>query len=863
MHDPTKELVYQFRASRNSRPVLLLGAGASFRSGIPMAAPATKEIAREAYARQELGLDARLANPKLTDWLPWLQKQPWFIAEEERLADNFPLAVEHLLRPDEFRREILTEMIKPRNGINSGYRDLAKLVHRRLCWTILTTNFDHNITDALREQRPHIPEIVEINRTDDDLIRFNIYHRCQVIYLHGAVEFYRDKNLPAEVARLDDRLVQLVRPLLRDSPLIVIGYRGSEPSVMKHLLEEGLTETNNYRHGIFWCLRRGDQLHENVQSLRAKIASNFRLIEIDGFDELLELLERELTGETWLPHSSAEVLTKPANDPSLIEFDHRALVGASLADLDLDLALSTLITYCTRLRIPQVTRDNYLSLMQEQGLLVKQEDKLVPTIGCFLLFGQEVADKFPHARVAFTTGGKKRQVFDGNLIEQFRKLITHLNSDEVNPSLRVKSERSSTERQAYQPRALTELIVNLLVHRDYQAEDYSYINFEPGQYLRFTNPGGLMPRVRNCVSVDEAGRFQPVRHASELRNKSLADIFWGLGPMDKDGSGLADVQEGMAEYGGAAEFAITENNQSMEITLLQPRQTSPSRSRVAKPVSSSELYITNLLPFRVIPSQIHCLPLREKPLANLPLFEQDESPRDFPVFIETGEQWISFADWRTFPKFAERHGYLEEMNSPMISDYFAGSEQQKPEDRRRHFVWLVGKHWEFYLQRFFAQGLFVERKQKRAYFQIVKGERNTIIYNSRLRKGVKRDVVKRRGEEQYIWHENEGIGYAVVNFGETWAMQIKPFYMFTGKDGCTPLPSFQRTRRATRRMKFDRNKNVDDDLSFWARFLSSGQSMLSIGGVGVEDLIIDADFCSEEVPLIPSNVGDVNTKRAA
>lgn len=807
MHDSTQELVYQFRAIRKSRPVLLLGAGASFRSGIPLAATATKEIAREAYARQVLGRDAKLANPKLTDWLPWLQKQPWFIAGEERLADNFPLAVEHLLRPDEFRREILTEMIKPRYGINSGYRALAKLVHRRLCWTVLTTNFDHNIVEALREQRPHIPEIVEVNRTDDDLVRFSVYNRCQVIYLHGAVEFYRDKNLPQEVERLDERLVQLVRPLLRDSPLIVIGYRGGEPSVMKHLLEEGLTETNNYRHGIFWCLRRGDQLSENAQSLRAKMGSNFRLVEIDGFDELMESLERELTGENWLPQPSAEFVEKPAHDPSLLEFDHRPLVGASLADLDVDLVLSTLVTYCTRLRIPRVTRDNYQALMLEQGLLVKQEGMVVPTVGCYLLFGRNVAEKFPHVRVAFTTSGKKRQVFDGNLIEQFTKLITHLNSEEVNPSLRIKSERSSVQKPAYQPRALTELTVNLLVHRDYQAEAYSHINFAPGQYLRFTNPGGLMPRVRDRVCVDEDGRFQPVRHASELRNKSLADIFWGLGPMDKDGSGLTDVQEGMAEYGGAAEFATIEDNQALEITLLQPRQTSPSRSRVAKPVSSSELYITNLLPFRVIPPQIHCLPAREKPLAKLPMFEQDESPRDFPVFIKTAGQWISFADWQLFPEFADRHGYLDRMESPTISDYFVGNEQQKPEDRRRHFVWLVGKHWEFYLQRFFARGLSVEWKQKRAYFQLIKGERNTIVYDSRLRKGVKRDVVKRRGEEQYIWHENEGIGYAVVNFGETWAMQIKPFYMFTGKDGCTPLPPFRRTQRATRRMKFDRNKN--------------------------------------------------------
>jgi hypothetical protein len=74
--------------------------------------------------------------------------------------------------------------------------------------------------------------------------------------------------------------------------------------------------------------------------------------------------------------------------------------------------------------------------------------------------------------------------------------------------------------------------------------------------------------------------------------------------------------------------------------------------------------------------------------------------------------------------------------------------------------------------------------------------------------------------------------------------------MFTRRDGMTPLPGFERTRRATRRMKFDRNKNVDDDLTFWGRFLSEGQAAISLGGVDVDDLIVDAAFLTIEVPEI-------------
>jgi hypothetical protein len=568
MENTIQALVYLFRAGRNTRPVLLLGAGDSFRSGIPMAGKATEHIARDAYSRQVRGVDEKLGNPKPSDWIPFLQQQPWFISDPKRFAENFPLAVENLLRPAEIRREFFTKMIKPPEGINPGYRHLARLMMRRLCWTVMTTNFDHNIIESLRELRPPIREVVEINRTADDLVRFSVYNRCQVVYLQGAVEYYRDKNLVQEVQRLDDQLVRRVRPVITDSPLIVIGYRGSEPPIMSHLLGEGVDESGAYRQGIYWCVLRGEEPHENVRKLQAQIGGNFRMIEIDGFDELMESLDRDLEGEVWLPSTWEMAQTKPAPDLSRLDFDHRPVDGVALDELDHDLILSTLNAYCKQLRIPAANYQNYLVQMQEQGLLVRSRDGLTPTIGCYLLFGRRVSERFPCARVALTTKGKRRQIFDGNLIEQYRKLEAHLTSDEVNPLLRIKGERTAEERPAYPPRALTELIVNLLVHRDYEAEAYSHIEFEPGQHLCFTNPGGLMPRVYARVRIEDGGKFQPVRHASELRNKSLADIFFGLGPMDKDGSGLADVHEWMLENGGRAEFAVDAENRSVQATLL-------------------------------------------------------------------------------------------------------------------------------------------------------------------------------------------------------------------------------------------------------------------------------------------------------
>ena len=126
MSDVVKNLAYLFRASSKVRPVVLLGAGASFRSGIPLAEESVRRIAQSAYARHKLGLRVHDSHVMLSDWLPFLQRQSWFIEGPARFAENFPLAVEHFLTPREFRREFFEELIHTSEGASKGYKSLAR-----------------------------------------------------------------------------------------------------------------------------------------------------------------------------------------------------------------------------------------------------------------------------------------------------------------------------------------------------------------------------------------------------------------------------------------------------------------------------------------------------------------------------------------------------------------------------------------------------------------------------------------------------------------------------------------------------------------------------------------------------------------
>jgi hypothetical protein len=834
--DPIQELAYLFRSSNTTQPVILLGAGASFRSGIPLADEAVKRIARASYAWSVLGRDEEHCNPLPSDWMPYLESREWFISDEERLAENFPLAVEHLLIPREQRRKFLQRLVQAPNGVTDGYRALAQLILRRLCWTVLTANFDTLLCDALRELSPHVRDIVEINKSGDDLVRFGVFNQFQIVYLHGAVEFYRDLAGQHETHRLSDNVVAAVRPLLRDCPLIVVGYRGAEASIMTHLLEEGIGECQKYKNGIYWCRLRDHKLHPKVETLKSRIGSNFHEVEISGFDELTQQLNSVLADDfrhTGEPVALRERMIQAGR------WDHDIIGETGIADLDRPLILSTLTQYYQELHLGAFREDRLTDLLLELGLISNSAGKTQCTNGGYLLFGSSVPKFFPYAQVAVTISNRRKVVFEGNLLTQYRNLIDFLNSEEINPLLRVKAETGSHEARAYPARALRELTVNLLMHRDYRVQHIANINIDPGEKLTFTNPGGLMPEVLSRLNPSSDGKFTPTRGVTSQRNPMLADIFYGLGRMDKAGSGLVDVTKWMIEQGGLSEFLSLADNTSVSAVLRQPAQEQPDAA-TAVPLTIAEVFTTNLLPFLVMPECLYFIPLKYKRSRQRPV--DSEALSKLPIFIYQDECVISFADPELFACYPTGELLFDRTRSPAIEDIVSD------EDTRRLLVWLLHKHWSFYLRDFAENGLRVNPKEKRAYFCLISGSRNEISYTSRLGRRVKRAVVKQRGLPEKPWYENEGIYYHAEDFKGEWALQIKPMYVFTGLDGREPLPPSAQARRATRRFKFDRNKSVDDDLTFWVRYLSQGEPVISIGGLGVENLILNSTFSQVEVP---------------
>lgn len=838
------------RPDNDARPTFLLGAGASFSSGIPLADESVRRIAKQAYVDVELGGGTLPEHVKTSEWLAWLRNQPWFVQGDSKLAENFPLVVKHLLQPDAYRRRVMTELTTLKGEIGQGYRSLAELVLRGLAGTILTTNFDICLPKALNDKRPHIREVAEVNRGDNDFIEFNLYSRAQIVWLHGKTEQYTDRNQIEETRQLDPKLIETIAPLLNATPLVVVGYRGAEPSIMDSLL--GPNSEAKYRNGIYWCVRSGEEIHPNVAKLADRLGKNFQLLEISGFDDLFNDLNAALFG--------VQRYASPDTRPSTQRFDDEAEPKASWADVDADAALNTLKQYASKLELGHVSSENLRPLMRNLGLIVRQESSEHPSKACLLLFGRNTNRFFPHAVISATINGKNRRVFGGNLISQYRNVLEWLEQEKVNPQIKLKGSRTHSEQQAYAGRALVEVVVNMLVHRDYEIVEPSAIRVVSGSYIQFENPGAQSHTASGKLAFDSEGAFEPLPEFSELRNRALCDIFFGISAMERAGTGLVDTGELTRQLGGTAKFAFPPEADRFIATLHQP-ESSAGTTTIAKNTRPLGTYLINFLPLASMPDTLTHLRIRGT-WTDLERHTELRSAGTFVFEARSGDLWTFLpleTATRIFSSVLDGPGRTipigECQDDPILS---------------RKLSWLLRKHFERFLSGFSDEGLVIERSKngspaKRAYFQSKNRQDRIYQYDSPSRRNIKRGVAKRRGDDRQPWFECEGFGYEVVNFTGLWGIRIKPFYMFTKSDGISPLPGYMRTRRATRRIRFDRNQSVESDMVFWGRFLSQGSQTINISDMLEGDLLLEGEFYTIEVEEggLLSNGLETQDKRTA
>lgn len=816
----------------SSEPVLLLGAGASITSGIPAAGKTLEKVARWAWCKEN-GRHPDDFTIRRSDYWPWLTAQPWYKPDLSP-ADLYPDAIDNLLGVKSDRREFFEKLINPPEVPPSrGYVALTQILHQGWISTVLTTNFDQCLERAaIQQNRPH--RLVSIS-TPADYVMFNSSpHDPQLVFLHGSVKHYTDKNLTDEVQSLDPLLVERLRPLLRDHPVIAVGYRGAEASVMNDLFL-AQAKSGGFLHGVYWCVLENDLGGPHspfVEKLADAIGSNFQLVPIRGFDDLFE---KDLLA------SMIAAGARPTRRPSGhsvggMPADMRPLDGLDVSGFEQPLLQARLRQYADRTDLwrPGDVDAAWVEEMTDRLDLVRPVGgSVAPTLAGWLLFSRNPTAEFPHARVEFRATGPGhwlrgrfgddvelepaardgdftvRRTIIGNLWSQLDDLIDLLAL--VNFQFRLKAEVSRTV-NAYNAIAIKEMLVNAIVHRDYDRDEAVQVVVEP-KSITVTSPGGLIEEI--AVQVGEqsfqdaiAERTSPIKG---YRNPAISDLFYGGGQMDRRGSGLSDMVLATVNNNGSVNFGPSPDNTRFTVTIEARPEAVDEITNTALPIAEETVrYSSNLIPIESMPAKVWHAATSAG--SNRSFYRAAEGLAVPPGHVSDG-RFYSLYD-------------LEGLAEAMVTPFDSGEIEALSFDE---LIALPGGEsivlkllHELLFEHLKTKGLQIEYDRRRAYYARGDEPELKVSYQGRLRKAT-RTVVKartKRESDDIVYYEHKAVSFSVMRFGGDWAVVLTPGYAFT-RDGIRNPISRDRTNAlSTRRAARDFNPSVLQDVSFWLAILS-------------------------------------------
>lgn len=169
---------------------------------------------------------------------------------------------------------------------SGAYIILAMLIEKGLITNILTTNFDDFINDTLLYYTSSRPRFY----ADDELSQYiSVYsHKPNIIKLHGDYRYANIKNTNEETFKLTKSMEDKLRELLQNLDLIVVGYNGSDYSIMNVLQQVKTPDCE-----LLWCSIDENNVHWRVANL-INNTDNSWFIKIKGFDDIIKDFYLEL-----------------------------------------------------------------------------------------------------------------------------------------------------------------------------------------------------------------------------------------------------------------------------------------------------------------------------------------------------------------------------------------------------------------------------------------------------------------------------------------------------------------------------------------------------------------------------------------
>ncbi len=284
-----EQLIRNFKVMNDGEVDFFLGSGASAQSGIPTGANLVWYFKRELYCSEN-----GISPEKYKDLqLPSTQKllQHYFDAQGGNPKQYDQQEYSHYFEKcynSSLARKRFIESIVSNKKPSLGYLCLANLIIASKVKNIWTTNFDSLVETALYTFSPSFTCVTCSSAVKDSLGLLNPDYPA-ICKLHGDYRYDRLQNTTVELQKVEDQLCGYAHSQLSGKGLMVIGYSGSDESIMS-FFESHITESDFLSKGLYWANRKGCAVPTRVEALiekAVKCGKNAEIVEIDSFDDLM------------------------------------------------------------------------------------------------------------------------------------------------------------------------------------------------------------------------------------------------------------------------------------------------------------------------------------------------------------------------------------------------------------------------------------------------------------------------------------------------------------------------------------------------------------------------------------------------
>ena len=218
MIDPVHSLAFSIQASPGVYAVLV-GSGVSRAAGIPTGWEVTLDLIRKLAKLHDKTFGPDPDDPEL-----------WYLEKFKKRKADYADLLDELVRTSTGRQQLLRKYYEPndlereedKKKPTAAHRAIAALAAQGFIKVIITTNFDHLVETALRDEEVE-PTILSSPDQVQGALPL-IHTQCCVFKVHGDYLDSRIRNTPAELDQYPLEFNRLLDRIFDEFGLIVCGW---------------------------------------------------------------------------------------------------------------------------------------------------------------------------------------------------------------------------------------------------------------------------------------------------------------------------------------------------------------------------------------------------------------------------------------------------------------------------------------------------------------------------------------------------------------------------------------------------------------------------------------------------------------